>query len=64
MATYKKHVSKNGTITYYIRTYDGYDCYGKQIERFMTWKPSEGMSDKQIEKELQRQIVKFEDSVK
>ena len=30
----------------------------------MTWKPSDGMSDKQIEKELQRQVVKFEDAVK
>lgn len=64
MATYKKHISKNGTVSYYIRTYDVYDSNGKQIERSMTWKPSDGMSDKQIEKELQRQIVKFEDAVK
>lgn len=64
MATVKKHVSKNGKITYYIRTYDGYDSKGKQIERSMTWKPPEGMTPKQMEKELQKQIVKFEESVK
>ena len=46
MATVKKHISKKGKITYYIRTYDGYSSNGKQIERSMTWKPSEGMSAK------------------
>ena len=64
MATVKKHVSKNGKVTYYIRTYDGYDSKGKQVERTMTWKPPEGMTPKQIEKELQKQIVKFEESVR
>ena len=64
MATIKKHVSKAGKITYYIRTYDGYDSKGKQIERSMTWKPPENMTPKQIEKELQRQVVMFEESVK
>lgn len=64
MATVKKHVSKNGKITYYIRTYDGYDSKGKQIERSMTWKPPEGMTPKQMEKEIQKQVVKFEESVK
>ena len=64
MATIKKHVSKTGVVTYYIRTYDGYDSKGKQIERSMTWKPSEGMTPKQIEKELQKQVIKFEESVR
>ncbi|MDE6088698.1 MAG: tyrosine-type recombinase/integrase [Oscillospiraceae bacterium] len=64
MATIKKHVSKAGKVTYYIRTYDGYDSKGKQIERSMTWVPPEGMSQKQIEKELQKQAVKFEESVR
>ena len=64
MATVKKHISKNGKTSYYIRVSDGYDCNGKQIERSMTWTPPNNMSEKQIEKELQRQIVKFEDSVK
>lgn len=64
MATIKKHVSKAGKVTYYIRTYDGYDSKGKQIERSMTWKPPENMTAKQVEKELQRQAVMFEESVK
>ena len=63
MATVKKHISKSGKVTYYIRTYDGYDSKGKQVERSMTWKPPEGMNPKQVERELQRQIVKFEESV-
>lgn len=64
MATVKKHTAKNGKVTYYIRCFDGYDSSGKQIERSMTWKPDEKMTERQIEKELQRQIVLFEQSVK
>ena len=63
MATVKKHIAKNGQITYYIRCSDGY-CNGKQIERSMTWKPPANYSEKQVEKELQRQIVLFEESVR
>ena len=64
MATVKKHISKSGQVTYYIRTYDGYDSKGRQIERSMTWKPPEGMTPRQIERELQRVVVQFEESVK
>ncbi|MDY4413772.1 MAG: site-specific integrase, partial [Ruminococcus sp.] len=64
MANIKKHVAKNGKITYYIRAFDGYDSKGEQIVRSMTWKPPENLTQKQIEKELQRQVVMFEESVK
>ena len=64
MATVKKHISRNGKVTYYIRCYDGYDRNGKQIERSITWKPSDNMTPKQIEKELKRQVILFEESVK
>lgn len=64
MATVKKHVSKTGKVTYYIRTYNGYDSQGKQIEHSMTWRPAENMTPKQIEKELKRQVFIFEESVK
>lgn len=64
MANIKKHVAKNGKITYYIRAFDGYDSNGEQVVRSMTWKPPENMTAKQIEKELQRQVVMFEESVK
>lgn len=64
MATIKKHIAKNGKVTYYIRAFDGYDGNGEQIVRSMTWKPPENMTAKQIEKELQRQVIMFEESVK
>lgn len=64
MANIKKHISKSGKVTYYIRAFDGYDSKGEQIVRSMTWKPPENLTQKQIEKELQRQIIIFEESVK
>ncbi len=48
----------------YRTCYDGYDVNRKQIERSMTWKPEANLSPKAIEKELQRQIVIFEEQVK
>lgn len=64
MATVKKHIAKNGSVTYYIRCYDGYDSKGKQIEHSTKWKPDPNMTPKQIEKELQRHVVLFEESIK
>ncbi len=58
MATIKK---RGGS--YLIRVSCGYDVNGKHMEQSMTWKPDEGMSRKQIEKELNRQAVMFEESV-
>ncbi|MDE5577735.1 MAG: site-specific integrase [Oscillospiraceae bacterium] len=57
MATIQK---RNGS--YSIRVSCGYDTKGKQIIQSMTWKPSEGMTLKQIEKELKRQSVLFEEA--
>ena len=53
-------VTKRGD-TYRIRAYCGYDARGKQVCRSMTWKPAPGMTPKQIEKEVQRQAVLFEE---
>ena len=50
--------------SYRIRVSLGYDVNGKKEIRSMTWKPSEGMTKKQIEKELQRQAVVFEENIK
>lgn len=47
--------------TYQIRVYCGNDVTGKHIEKSMTWKPKEGMTTRQIEKELNRQAVMFEE---
>lgn len=57
MATIQK---RNGS--YSIRVSCGYDTKGKQIIQSMTWKPDEGMTPKQIEKELKRQSVLFEEA--
>ncbi len=53
-------VTKRGD-TYKITVSCGYDINGKQIRRNTTWKPASGMTKKQIEKELERQTVLFEE---
>ncbi len=58
MATIKKRGN-----SYLIRVSCGYDVNGKHKEQSMTWKPDEGMTQRQIEKELNRQAVMFEESV-
>jgi len=47
--------------SYIIRVSCGYDSKGKQIEKYMTWNPSSGMTQKQIDKELERQKILFEE---
>lgn len=60
MANIRKREGRNGP-SYQIRSSCGYDIHGKQIMRTMTWKPAPGMTPKQIEKELQRQAVLFDE---
>ncbi len=60
MATIKRREGTSG-ISYLIRTSCGYDASGKQVMRSMTWKPAQGMSERQIQKELQRQAVLFDE---
>lgn len=59
MATIEKR--KN---SYRITVSTGYDINGKQHRETMTWKPADGMTKKQIEKELNRQATLFEEKVK
>lgn len=54
-------VQKRGN-SYRIKVSCGYNSDGKQVIQSMTWKPNEKMTERQIEKELQKQIVHFEDS--
>jgi len=56
MATIRK---RNGS--YQIRVSGGYDAHGKQIVYQKTWKPEKGMTERQEEKALQREIVLFEE---
>lgn len=50
--------------SYRIKVSCGYDINGKQFVQTKTWKPDEGMTEKQIEKEVQRQAVLFEEACK
>lgn len=56
MATIRKRNN-----TYLITVSCGYDITGKQIRRTMTYKPEPGMNQRQIDKEVQRQAVLFEE---
>ncbi len=47
--------------SYLIRVSCGYDTKGKQIFKCMTWKPLQGMTKRQIERELQKQALDFEE---
>lgn len=47
--------------TYQIRVSCGCDTSGKQITRTMTWKPPKEMTEKQAEKEAQKQAFLFEE---
>ena len=48
--------------SYQIRHSAGYDSKGNHKEYSMTWKPPDGMTEKQIQKELTRQTVLFEET--
>ena len=64
MAYIEARKNKKGEITSYrIIVSDGMDLDGKQIRRIMTWTPTPGMSQHQIEKELNAAAVKFEEQI-
>lgn len=54
------NIRKRGN-SYQIRVGVGYKPDGTQISRSMTWTPVPGMSERQVEKELNRQAVIFEE---
>jgi len=56
-------IRKRGT-SYQIRVSCGTDIYGKKIIHSMTWKPDDKMTPRQIEKELNKIAVQFEEKVK
>ena len=58
--TIRKRTSKKGVTSYQFRVSLGYKD-GQQIIKSMTWTPKEGMTPKQIEKEVTRQSVLFEE---
>lgn len=56
------NISKRGK-SYRIRVSCGFDGDGNRLSKTMSWTPPEGMTEKQIEKELQRVAIKFEEQV-
>ncbi len=66
MANIAPRRNKDGEITSYtIRVYHGYDSSGKRLKPFTTsYKPEKGMTTRQIEKEVQRQAIEFEEQCK
>lgn len=56
-------IEKRGN-SYRIMASCGYNADGTQEKQRMTWKPEPGMTERQIQKELQRQAVLFEEECK
>lgn len=59
MATYTKRGN-----SYRLRSSCGYTPEGKQVMKSKTWTPDPGMTPRQIEKELTRQMVLFDEECK
>ncbi len=59
MASIKKIEGATGT-TYKITVSQGLDKSGKQIRHYRTWKPTPGMTERQIEKAVQKASADFE----
>lgn len=66
MPTITPRKNKDGEIiSYTIRVYHGYDSQGKRLKPYtMTYKPAPGMTSRQIEKELQKVSLEFEERCK
>ncbi len=56
-------IEKRGK-SYRITVAAGIDLNGKQIRHRLVWTPDEKMTPRQVEKELNRQVVHFEEQVK
>lgn len=56
-------IQKRGN-SFSIRVSCGYDTQGKQVIQSKTWTPDAGMTERQIQKELERQKVLFEEDCK
>ena len=54
------NIRKRGN-TYQIRVSCGYNTKGEQVVQTMSWRPPAGMTEKQAEKEVQKQAILFED---
>ena len=56
-------IRKRGN-SYQIRVSCGTDLHGNKIIESMTWRPDDGMTERQIQKELNKVVVHFEEDIK
>lgn len=61
MANITPRLNKDGSTSYLIRVFVDETRSGKQKQKSMTWKPAPGMSEKAIQRELNRQATLFEE---
>ena len=54
------NIRKRGN-TYQIRVSCGYNSKGEQVSQSMSWRPPDGMTARQAEKEAQKQAILFEE---
>lgn len=59
MATIKRIDGKSG-VSFKITVTKGTDISGKQVRHYRTWKPAPGMTEKQMQKAVQRAAMDFE----
>jgi len=59
MANITHRKNKNGTISYRIRVFNSKNYKTESL----TWKPDKNMTPKQIERQLQKQVIAFEEKV-
>ena len=59
MATIKRIEGKNG-VSFKITVTKGTDISGKQVRHYRTWKPEQGMTERQMQKAVQKAALDFE----
>ena len=64
MANITERPNKDGTKSYLIRVFVSQDRNDKQHPATMTYRSEPGMTEKQAQKEAERQAVLFEEKVK
>ena len=64
MASIQKRINKDSTISYRIKVSNGLKANGKPNIVSKTWKPKNNMTQSQINKELNKICIQFEEEVK
>ena len=62
MANIKRIEGKNG-LSFKITVTQGRDLNGKQIRHYKTWTPTPGMTERQMQKAVQKAAMEFEQSI-